>query len=176
MADVKIHPDAKRLAQGAAEHVTRLAEEAIAARGQFAVALAGGSTPRGMYERLAVEFAARGEALETRLSPRFDLVLLGMGDDGHTASLFPYTKSMHTAHWVAGHYVHKLAAWRITLTPAALNAAANVIFLVSGAGKAERLRQVITGPYQPDILPAQLIRPTDGHLLWMVDTEAASLL
>lgn len=85
-------------------------------------------------------------------------------------------RALHIARWTIEHYVHKLTAWRITLTPAALNAAADVVFLVSGAGKAECLRQVIAGPYQPDTLPAQLIQPVDGRFLWMVDTEAASLL
>ena len=106
--------------------------------------------------------------------PRFDLILLGMGDDGHTASLFPGTAAIHEpTRWVVAHHVEKLRAWRVTLTPAVINAAANVTFVVSGAGKAERLSQVLTGPYQPDVLPAQIVRPADGHLLWLVDSEAA---
>ncbi|MGQ9627050.1 MAG: 6-phosphogluconolactonase [Anaerolineae bacterium] len=108
---------------------------------------------------------------------RLDLILLGMGADGHTASLFPGSEAIHErARWVVAQYVEKLRAWRITLTPAAINAAANVIFLVSGVGKAESLRQALAGPYQPCILPAQLISPVDGHLLWLADTEAAALL
>lgn len=104
---------------------------------------------------------------------QFDLILLGMGADGHTASLFPGTAALHEqTRWVVAHYVDKLAAWRITLTPAAINAATHVIFVVSGADKAERLREVLAGPYQPDILPAQIVRPADGRLLWLVDAAA----
>jgi 6-phosphogluconolactonase len=105
---------------------------------------------------------------------RFDLILLGMGVDGHTASLFPGTAAMHEqTRWVVAHYVDKLSMWRITLTPVVINAAAHVTFMVSGAGKAERLREVLAGPYQPDILPAQIVRPPDGRLLWLVDAAAA---
>jgi 6-phosphogluconolactonase len=115
---------------------------------------------------------------------RFDLILLGMGADGHIASLFPGTAAIHerkervVAHHVPrqGHRPDKLGAWRITLTPAVLNAAAHVTFLVSGAGKAERLRDVLEGPYQPDVLPAQNVSPTGGQLLWLVDAGAAAHL
>jgi len=72
--------------------------------------------------------------------------------------------------------VSKLNAWRVTLTPVAINAAANVAFLVSGATKAGRLNQVLTGPYQPDVLPSQIVRPTHGRLSWLVDAAAAALL
>ncbi|MBI5929798.1 MAG: 6-phosphogluconolactonase [Chloroflexi bacterium] len=109
--------------------------------------------------------------------PEFDLILLGMGDDGHTASLFPGTAAVHEQNrWVIGHFVEKLDTWRLTLTPPALNAATNVAFLVAGQAKAERLHEVLKGLYQPDVLPAQIIQPTAGHLFWMVDEEAASLL
>jgi len=109
--------------------------------------------------------------------PRFDLVLLGMGENGHTASLFPSTAALHEqTRWVVAHYVENLEAWRVTLTPIVINAAANVTFIVSGAGKAERLQQVLRGPCRPDLLPAQLIRPTDGRLVWVVDAAAAALL
>jgi 6-phosphogluconolactonase len=108
---------------------------------------------------------------------RFDLVLLGMGDDGHTASLFPGTAALREpARWVAAHYVDKLGAWRVTLTPLAINAAAQVTFVVSGANKAERLKDVLNGPYQPDNLPAQIIKPHNGHMLWLVDSAAAATL
>jgi 6-phosphogluconolactonase len=109
--------------------------------------------------------------------PRFDLVLLGMGSDGHTASLFPGTAAIHERErWVVAHYVPKLSAWRVTLTPAVINAAAQVTFLVAGAGKAKRLRQVLVGPHQPDILPAQIVSPTGGRALWLADAAAASRL
>jgi 6-phosphogluconolactonase len=114
----------------------------------------------------------------------FDLILLGMGADGHTASLFPGTAAIHerkervVAHHVRrqGRRPDKLGTWRITLTPAVINTAAHVIFLVSGAGKAERLREVLKGPYQPDVLPAQVVSPTGGQLLWLVDAGAAAHL
>lgn len=106
--------------------------------------------------------------------PRFDLVLLGLGEDGHIASLFPGSLLLHEkARWVSADYVEKLAAWRITLTPPALNAAAQIIFLISGQDKAARLREVWSGPHQPDLLPAQIIRPSDGEVLWLVDAAAA---
>ena len=106
---------------------------------------------------------------------RFDLVLLGMGDDGHTASLFPGTPALaETERWVVGQYVEKLEAWRITLTPPLLNAAHHVLFLVEGQGKAARLHEVLEGESHPDQLPAQLVRPTAGELVWMLDRPAAS--
>jgi 6-phosphogluconolactonase len=108
------------------------------------------------------------------LNPRFDLVLLGMGADGHTASLFPHTAALEAQHtWVVANYVDEMHVWRITLTPSAINAAANVVFLVSGSSKANRLKQVLEGRYQPQHLPAQLIQPRDGNLLWLIDREAA---
>jgi 6-phosphogluconolactonase len=132
----------------------------------------------GEYERtLRSFFAQQPRGKETRDGkpiPRFDLVLLGMGEDGHTASLFPGTAALHEqTRWVVAHYVDKLSAWRVTLTPVAINAAAHVTFLVSGAGKAERLREVLDGQHQPDVLPAQIVRPTDGRLLWLADAAAA---
>ena len=248
---IEEYPDAERLAQAVADHFVRLARQAVANNGRFAVALAGGSTPRVAYTLLAGnEFATRvdwshvhvfwgdercvppdhadsnygmareallehvplppenvhrirGElapaqaaagyenALRAFFSPpaedrqangetnvaRFDLILLGMGDDGHTASLFPGTVAVseHTR-WVMANFVEKLDSWRITLTSAVINAAANVTFVVSGSGKAERLRQVLTGPYQPDALPAQLVNPDRGRLRWLVDEAAATLL
>jgi len=110
-------------------------------------------------------------------APRFDLMWLGMGDDGHTASLFPHTDALNEqTKWVVANYVASKETWRITLTPPAINAAANVTFLVSGEGKAERLRQVLKGEYQPNELPAQFLKPINGNLLWLVDTKAAALL
>ncbi len=107
--------------------------------------------------------------------PAFDLVLLGMGDDGHTASLFPDTAALaETERWAVANHVEKLDAWRLTLTAPAINHAAHVAFLVAGAAKAERLREVLRGPYQPTVLPSQLIRPASGQLDWFVDLAAAS--
>ena len=111
------------------------------------------------------------------LYPRFDLILLGMGDDGHTASLFPGTNAvLEEKRWVIENYVPAKQMWRITLTKTAINAAANVSFLVSGSGKAQRLQQVIQGDYNQDLLPAQLIQPQNGTLTWFVDQDAASKL
>lgn len=109
--------------------------------------------------------------------PRLDHVLLGMGDDGHTASLFPGTQALGEKRlWVAPNWVEKLGAWRVTLTAPVINAARHVTFLVTGAGKAARLREVLKGERDPLRLPAQLIRPSDGTLEWFVDREAASSL
>jgi 6-phosphogluconolactonase len=125
------------------------------------------------YEQILRVFFAR----QNPLLPRFDLLLQGMGDDGHTASLFPGTRALYEqTRWVLENYVPKLAMWRITLTPVAINAASNVIFLVSGRSKAEPLHAVLRGPYQPEKYPAQLIRPVDGQLIWMIDEAAAALL
>ena len=248
---IEINRDAEHLAHSAAGHFVTIASEAIADRGRFAVALAGGATPKAAYSLLATnEFATRvnwsqvhifwgdercvppdhadsnyrmarealldhvplptgnlhrilgelepsqaaaeyehalrtffrspsreGKAEAGVLPPSFDLILLGMGDDGHTASLFPGTRAIHEqTRWVLAHYVEKLEAWRVTLTPAVINAAANVIFVVSGSGKAGRLCQVLVGPYQPDVLPAQIVSPESGRLRWLVDEAAASSL
>ncbi len=110
--------------------------------------------------------------------PRFDLILLGMGDDGHTASLFPGTAVLtEQVRWVVPNHVSTVKqTWRITFTAPVINNAANVMFLVAGAGKAERLKQVLQGEYRPIELPSQLIKPTNGTLIWAVDQAAASLL
>jgi len=109
--------------------------------------------------------------------PRFDCVLLGIGADGHTASLFPATKALkETRRLVAANWVEKFQCHRITMTVPVLNQAAQVIFLVSGRQKAEILKAILEGDYRPDLLPAQLIRPVDGKLLWLVDEAAAGCL
>ena len=104
-----------------------------------------------------------------------DLVLLGLGEDGHTASLFPGQPAVHeTERWVTTALAPDKKLWRVTLTPPILNAARNVTFMVAGASKAARLQQVLEGPFTPDLLPAQTIRPTHGQLTWMLDEAAAS--
>ena len=109
--------------------------------------------------------------------PRFDLVLLGMGDDGHTASLFPGTNALREERtWLVANWVEKLNTFRITLTAQAINHAAHVVFVVTGAGKAERLPQVLRGVPNPLRLPAQLIKPEAGSLVWLVDKAAAAQL
>lgn len=238
--------DAGALARDAAEELARCAEEAVRERGRFTLALAGGSTPKRLYELLAdrdapfreridwssvhffwgderhvppdhsdsnyrmarealldavpvppgnvhriraelpgaVQAAAEYEA-ELRRSfalvpgevPRFDLVLLGLGADGHTASLFPGSEALHERErLVAAPWIAKLQAFRITLTPPVIERAAEVLFLVSGEDKAPALHAVLAGERDPDRLPAQLARPRDGRLLWLVDRTAASRL
>ena len=109
--------------------------------------------------------------------PRFDLVFLGMGPDGHTASLFPHSTALQAGEQiVVANYVEKFKAHRITLTAATINNARNVTFLAAGEDKTETLRNVLEGEYQPDVYPSQLIRPRNGTLLWMVDEAAARLL
>ncbi len=125
------------------------------------------------YEQILRMFFAE----ERPPQPRFDVLLQGLGDDGHTASLFPDTHALHErTRWVLENYVPRLSSWRITLTAPAINAAAHVIFLVSGASKADALHAVLRGPYQPQLYPAQLVSQVNGQLLWMVDRAAAARL
>lgn len=108
---------------------------------------------------------------------RLDLVLLGMGHDGHTASLFPGTAALRERErWVVAHHVAVVPTWRITMTPVLLNAAAGVAFVVAGKGKAAALRRVLGGPDAGDVLPAQAIAPHAGRLRWLVDRAAAAEL
>ena len=213
------------------------APSAISVRGRFTLALAGGSTPRAAYDRLATHHRRldwhhthvfwgdercvppddprsnyrmakealldrvpipkaqihriRGEAEPAQAAaeyqrelggvgaeaPALDLVLLGLGEDGHTASLFPGQPAVReTTHWALAVPDPEGKLWRVTLTPPVLNAARHVTFLVSGASKAARLRQVIEGPFTPALLPAQAVRPAHGQLTWMVDAAAAGEL
>jgi len=109
--------------------------------------------------------------------PRFDLVLLGMGEEGHTLSLFPGTRALHaTNRIVVRNWVGKLFTERITLTAPAANQANRVIFLVTRSDKALALKAVLEGPYEPEQLPAQLIQPVNGKVLWLVDQAAGSKL
>ena len=110
-------------------------------------------------------------------APRFDLMLLGMGNEGHTLSLFPGTKALRdNGELVVRNWVGKLFAERVTLTAHAVNNAALVIFMVAGADKALALKAVLEGPYEPEQLPAQLINPRNGRLLWLVDAAAGGIL
>jgi 6-phosphogluconolactonase len=109
--------------------------------------------------------------------PRFDFMLVGMGNEGHTLSLFPGTKALHADGRIAvRNWVGKLYAERITLTAPAASNAARVIFMVTGADKAPALKAVLEGPFEPEQLPAQLLQPKNGKLLWLVDTAAGSML
>lgn len=238
---VLIFDSPDEVAQAVAARFVELGQAAIAERGRFTVALAGGSTPKRVYELLANEsykeqldwskvhiffgdercvppddaesnYRMANEALLSRVSlppenihrmngvgdavanarlyedemrtffndaawPRFDLVLLGMGDDGHTASLFPGTEVLTEQEaWVAGLWVEKLGAYRITLTAPAINQAAHIIFLVTGENKAERLAEILKGEHEPMRLPAQLIKLINGSLRWFVDKAASTRL
>src|SRR5216683_6892354 len=106
--------------------------------------------------------------------PSFDLIQLGMGPEGHTASLFPHQASLHEQQrLVIPVSVPKPPPDRLTFTPPVLNAARNVLFLVTGADKADALHAVLEGPYQPDEYPAQIVRPPQGEVVWMLDTAVA---
>ena len=109
--------------------------------------------------------------------PRFDIVLLGMGEDGHTASLFPgsQVESIGATAAVTASYQGRPAN-RVTITPLVFNAARRVMFMVSGESKSETLASVLNGTYRPGLLPAQRIHPTDGELIWLLDQAAASRL
>jgi 6-phosphogluconolactonase len=235
---VTVFPDGEAIARAVAEKFVELAKDAIAARGRFSVALAGGSTPKRTYEILATDefrgqvdwpnvhaffgdercvppdqadsnFRMATEALlkhvparvyrmkgegdaarhaaeyETELRgffageawPRFDLVMFGMGDDGHTLSLFPGTTALReTSAWCVSNWVEKFNTFRITMTAPAVNHARQLIFSVTGANKASRLVEVLHGPFEPERLPSQLIKPADGRLDWYVDAAAAAEL
>ncbi len=245
--EIQVLSEPQELSRAAADEFVRLSGEAVKARGLFAVALAGGSTPKMLYS-LLVSDAYRGRvpwekihffwgderhvapdhkdsnfrmAQETMLSrvsvpaanvhrvksenpdarkaaeeyekelrdfftahkllanglPRFDLVLLGMGPDGHTASLFPGTHAVRERErWVAAPWVDKFHTYRITLTPPVINNAACILFFVSGNEKAETLRAVLEGAEESDRYPSQTIQPASGTLRWLVDGAAARLL
>jgi len=115
--------------------------------------------------------------LEGAESPAFDLLTLGMGPDGHTASLFPHTAAIdEMGRLVVANHVEKKEAWRITLTWPVINQAAEVVFEVEGPSKTDILAEVLTGPRDPERLPAQLIRPSNGKLLFLLDEAAAAKL
>jgi 6-phosphogluconolactonase len=116
--------------------------------------------------------------LEGAESPRFDLVALGMGPDGHTASLFPHTEAIHELARlvVANHVPQQKDSWRITLTWPVINQASSVFFEIGGGDKAQVLHEVLTGPQDPERLPSQLIWPSGGILSMVLDQAAAALL
>jgi len=122
----------------------------------------------------AIRTSFRLEGAET---PTFDLILLGMGDDGHTASLFPHTEALNELGRIAvANHVEKMNTWRITLTWPVINHARQVAFLIEGAGKRDVLREVLLGAYDPETKPSQLIRPASGKLMFLLDAAAAATL
>ncbi|MFZ2488349.1 MAG: 6-phosphogluconolactonase [Anaerolineae bacterium] len=238
MPSITVFPDKTSWTAGAAEFLLEQANTALAQRGRWTVALAGGNTPRPVYELLATpdytdrlldwsrvfvffsdercvppadarsNYAMARAALLDRVplpaanvlrmageddpaqaafayeqalqhffrtpAPVFDLICLGLGDNGHTASLFPGTASLRERnHAIAAQYVEVMQSWRLTMTLPLINAARHVAFLVEGAGKAAVVQQVQHGAYQPDVLPAQLIQPQPGQLHWLLDAAAA---
>jgi 6-phosphogluconolactonase len=105
-----------------------------------------------------------------------DLVLLGMGDDGHTASLFPNTQALReTKHRCVANFVPKMNTWRITLSAPFINQCKRVLILVAGAEKEQPLSEALEGPRDPERLPIQLIEPVNGQLVWMIDAAAAGM-
>lgn len=237
---IRVCADLRAVSRAAAELFAAAARRAVATHGRFAVALAGGETPRSTYELLAASpfreelpwqnihvfwgdercvpaDDPRSNALMARRAlldhvpvqaanihpitcahdpqqsaadyerllraffangpPHFDLVFLGLGEDGHTASLFPgSTPLTEGAHWTAVTARSGEEFSRVTLTLPCLNRAAQVVFLAAGAGKAHILQAVLEESPESASLPARLIRPTAGELLWLVDKAAAGLL
>jgi 6-phosphogluconolactonase len=115
--------------------------------------------------------------LEGAEMPRFDVISLGMGDDGHTASLFPHTAAIHElGRIVVANQVPQKQTWRITLTWPVINQARDVSFMIMGEDKAEVLNRVLLGDYDPETLPSQLIRPSNGKLMLLLDERAAARL
>jgi 6-phosphogluconolactonase len=115
--------------------------------------------------------------LEGAQGPRFDLLSLGIGNDGHTASLFPHTEALHEMIRIAvANHVPQLNTWRVTLTWPVINEASSVFFLIAGKDKAQPLHDILLGKYDPETLPSQLIRPRSGKLLMLVDKDAAAML
>lgn len=244
--ELVVLPNVDRLSDAVAHRFVSSANAAIQARGEFIVALSGGSTPKRVYARLATEpfvssldwsrvhilwgdercvppdheasnfrmaretlldlvpvpqanvHRIRGEddpagaaatyervlrtvlrtpsgAPRTASGFRLDLVFLGLGRDGHTASLFAGAASLQAnAQWVAAEYVHAVSMWRVTLKAILINAAAETAFVVAGEAKAAIVRKVLQGPHRPHELPAQLIVPTTGRLCWFLDAPAAA--
>jgi 6-phosphogluconolactonase len=147
-------------------HVTVPPENVLRIRAEFGA------------ERAAAEYSAELRRFFSLSGPddlpRLDLVFLGMGADGHTASLFPGTTALAAGREIAvSTWVEKLQSHRVTLTAETINAAAEVLFLVAGGDKAETLKAVLGGERQPEKYPSQLIRPARGSLLWYVDAAAA---
>jgi 6-phosphogluconolactonase len=237
--ELRIFPTPADLFRGAAEEFVDQATASVTQRGQFTVALSGGSTPRSLYQLLASgtfpklpwdktyfffgderhvppdhpdsNYRMANEAMLSKAPaqnvfripaemkdadaaasvyeqtmrtffrlgrgefPRFDLILLGLGPDGHTASLFPASSALNEKRrLVVANWVEKFKTYRLTFTYPVLNHAACVMFLASGTDKAGILRQVLENP-QAD-LPSQKVCPTNGRLVWMVDSAAAAEL
>lgn len=180
----KIHlffGDERHVGPGHADSNFRMATEAMICKAPLSkeqVTRIKGEYPNAEEAALEYEDALRARfKLNAGEYPRFDLLLAGMGNEGHTLSLFPGTKALHADGRVAvRNWVGKLFADRITLTPPTARNAARILFMVTGADKALALKGVLEGPYEPEQLPAQLLQPENGKLLWLVDSAAGSML
>jgi 6-phosphogluconolactonase len=128
-------------------------------------------------EESAKEYEKTIKKLFDKESPCFDLIFLGLGEDGHTASLFPGTDVVfENKKLVKEVYVEEQSMYRITMTPALINQAHNIVFLVEGEKKAKILKTILTEPRQTNKFPAQIIQPEKGNLYWFLDKKAAALL
>lgn len=236
--EIQTVPDLPALYRAGAAEFSRCAREAISARGRFAVALSGGSTPKGVYSLLAQSndlpwdqvhfffgderhvppdhpdsnYRMANESLLSRITapaanihrmaaeldaghaatqyeadlrkffgpqpdgwPRFDLIMLGMGPDGHTASLFPGSAALNeNSRWVVANWVEKFQTQRLTFTFPVINHAAEVMFLVAGDDKSQVLKEALQG--NSAAYPCQQVKPIHGRLLWILDKAAARLL
>ena len=144
----------------------RMAHEALLSR----VPVPESNVHRVHSENPSAQEAA--DEYEKVIVPRLDLILLGLGADGHTASIFPGSDVLHeTKRLVAAPWVEKLNTYRITMTLPLLNNGASILFLVSGAEKAQIVKEVLEGPKK---YPARFVQPTDGELIWMLDRDAAA--
>ncbi|MCE5316861.1 MAG: 6-phosphogluconolactonase [Parachlamydia sp.] len=236
--DIATPGDAKATLDFCVEHFIDIGNQAITQRGQFFVALSGGSTPKAIYqlltdslhrkslnwqkifllwsdercvppydpesnyrmamdaglERVGIpaqhifrmqaegnvdEGALAYEALIRSTVPDhcFDLIMLGMGEDGHTASLFPRTHGLHSpGRLVIANYIPQKQVWRMSMTFDCINQARHPVLYVFGAGKASMVKKVFTDSYEPDVLPVQAAGLPEHKALWILDKEAASLL
>jgi 6-phosphogluconolactonase len=241
--EIRVLTTPQELFGAAAEEIVRAAQESVAERGRFTIALSGGSTPKNLFNLLATnarstlpwdrmfffwgderhvsptdpdsnyrmanetmlskipvpagnvfrveaenpDASAAAEAYEKTLRrffqlkpdefPRFDMILLGLGPDGHTASLFPNTAALgEKSRLVVANWIEKLNAYRLSLTLPVLNAGRCVTFLVSGTDKAPVLKVVLEESVPSEQYPAKLVRPADGKLIWLIDRAAASAL
>jgi len=237
---VQIFKNPQDLSLAAADLFVQAAQEAIAAKGSFTVALTGGSSPIQLHKLLASpeykekvdwanvfifwgderwvpmedersnakmafdtllnfvpvptrqikpmydavqtpeEFAANYEQWirkDVGEEGVFDLILLGMGDDGHTASLFPGTAGLkEESKWVAAYYLEPQQMYRITLTAPLINRAKKLVVMTFGEKKTHALHEVLEGEHNPELYPSQLLKPVNGELIFMVDEVAASQL
>ncbi len=155
--------------EGLIQHVPIRPDRVFRMHGELEPAVAAEMYQRTLAENFQMPFGYE--------RPRIDLVMLGVGDDAHTASLFPHTAALdEKERWIVANEVTKLDTWRLTMTAPLINASRHVIILATGAPKAPALAAILERPWQPHEYPCQLIRPCQGELAWIVDREAAQSL